>query len=312
MVTQALVLSTEMKVANASASFSLLPSVKQLSFTLNLLPFTECVTNFNFNTQTIHVVTFSIWHTVCREYYLITGGVFRHTPIKKHSASSTPLPTHALFLFHFTVVGAYPPQEELDWEQLAVCLKNVNAMAPCPSFSLTKRLKKICASPHNVLRVCAAGWLRRLPAPARPLQSCSSSTLAYPRFPVHFFKTWKGIPSDIVDSSVHLHRPVVFVTEKFLHILVQAFSVSDCSRDHQRIFPFLQLSSQISSDFQVLPAHHRLNPAIATSADGSSFAARINATGRSMLSLRDGEHGWMLQSASLMYVSYSTSQRADF
>lgn len=44
-----------------------------------------------------------------------------------------------------------------------------------------------------------------------------------------FVKPPNAIPLDIVDPPVHLYRPVTFVTEKLLHILVQTFCVQNSS-----------------------------------------------------------------------------------
>ena len=73
---------------------------------------------------------------------------------------------------------------------------------------------------------CARCSLRRLPAPAAQFSFSSSPSLP------------DGIPFDIIDPSVHLHRPIIFVTEKFVHILVQTICVQNFSGELRHIFQF--------------------------------------------------------------------------
>ena len=114
-MTRALTLSTEMKVANASASLLLLLLVRPLTSNPKLFPFNQIRDQLQHHD---HVIAFSTKRTVSRKDYLIMCCVsnlqreqaVRLPPVVWHSANTKPPATHVVFRhpFLFTVIDAKP------------------------------------------------------------------------------------------------------------------------------------------------------------------------------------------------------------
>ena len=96
--TRALALSTEMKVASASASFFPAGFSTALDFHAKLVAFRETCDQLQ---HADDAVTFPVWRTECRGGFssLECEYAVRLTPTMWHSACATPPATHAVFLF---------------------------------------------------------------------------------------------------------------------------------------------------------------------------------------------------------------------
>ena len=104
-------------------------------------------------------------------------------------------------------------------------LKYVNVMAPLPSISLTTCLRKsVLHMPSLRVHIASSSSSTCQILPIAFISQAGISPFFSSPYSQTFGKPRKQLPLRIIDPSVHLNRPVVLVAEKFLHILVQAFT----------------------------------------------------------------------------------------
>ena len=141
-------------------------------------------------------------------------------PIIWHSARPTPPPTHAVFAFLSpgSVLSHHKKSStgyNMQWTPTVV-----NVINPLPSSSLTTYR----ACPHFALRLGVAcfdvfqhlppNYFNRLPRPCWQIFFLQFTVSAL------FGNKSRCIPWDNVDPPVHLHRPVISVTEKPMHLAI--------------------------------------------------------------------------------------------